>query len=80
LTSITIPEEISIGVNVFYNCISLAKVYYGSSSEKWENIFEGEGADYLTSATIYYYSETEPVEEGNYWHYDTDGATPVVWQ
>jgi hypothetical protein len=33
----------------------------------------------LTSAKRYYYSETQPTAEGNYWHYDTDGVTPVVW-
>ena len=30
-----------------------------------------------TSATIYFYSETEPTEEGNFWHY-VDGK-PVIW-
>lgn len=33
----------------------------------------------LTNATRYYYSETQPVEEGNYWHYAEDGVTLVVW-
>jgi hypothetical protein len=33
----------------------------------------------LTSATRYYYSESQPTDEGNYWHYSTDGVTPVVW-
>ncbi|MBQ8291338.1 MAG: leucine-rich repeat protein [Clostridia bacterium] len=27
---------------------------------------------------VYFYSEEEPSEKGNYWHYDTDG-TPVLW-
>lgn len=31
------------------------------------------------STTIYYYSETEPTTSGYYWHYDTDGITPIVW-
>ena len=30
-----------------------------------------------TNATIYFYSETEPTEEGNFWHY-VDGK-PVIW-
>lgn len=47
----------------------------GSSGgfEAWREKCEG--------ANIYYYSETEPTG-GNaleYWHYDTDGATPVAW-
>lgn len=43
--------------------------------------------DPLTNATRYYYSENEPAlngsgtdYDGNYWHYDTDGKTPVVWK
>lgn len=31
-------------------------------------------------SNIYYYSETEPIEEGNYWHYGADGKTPVIWK
>ena len=44
-------------------------------------------SDNLTSVTRYYYSETEPAlnaegtaYNGNYWHYDTDGITPVIWK
>ena len=44
-------------------------------------------SDNLTSATRYYYSETEPAlnaegtaYDGNFWHYDTDGITPVIWK
>ncbi|MBQ7351662.1 MAG: hypothetical protein IJW59_02195 [Clostridia bacterium] len=30
--------------------------------------------------TRYYYSDTEPTDGYNYWHYDTDGKTPVIWE
>jgi len=32
-----------------------------------------------SSSAIYFFSSTEPTEEGNYWHYDTDGKTPIIW-
>lgn len=32
------------------------------------------------SASLYFYSELKPAEEGNFWHYDTDGVTPIVWE
>ena len=36
---------------------------------------------HLNDVKVYYYSENAPViEEGNYWHYDTDGITPLIWQ
>lgn len=34
---------------------------------------------YIDEINIYYYSQTKPIGTGNYWHYDTDGTTPVVW-
>ena len=36
---------------------------------------------HASNATVYWYRETEPIgEEGNFWHYDTDGVTPVIWE
>ena len=32
----------------------------------------------MTTATIYFYSETEPTEDGNFWRYDADGNV-AVW-
>lgn len=36
------------------------------------NVFED-------TVTIYFYSETAPTSEGNFWHYAADGKTPTVW-
>ncbi|MBQ8375249.1 MAG: leucine-rich repeat domain-containing protein [Clostridia bacterium] len=30
--------------------------------------------------TVYAYSEEPPTEEGDFWHYDTDGVTPIPWE
>ena len=81
LISITIPEGVTnIGEYAFSRCNNLKEVYYEGDTNDWSNIIiKTEGNSTLTSATRYCYSETEPTEEGNYWHYDTDGVTPVVW-
>lgn len=41
--------------------------------------FEGSKEDLeVPYDTTYYYSETEPTEEGNYWYYDSNN-NPVIW-
>jgi hypothetical protein len=57
----------------------LNTIYYTGSEEEWNSINISNGNDLLASATIYYYSESAPTADGNYWHYDTDKTTPVVW-
>lgn len=90
LTSITIPSSVtSIGEYAFKDCSKLTTVYYKGSAQEWNNISinnENNGNDCLTSATRYYYSETEPVlnadgtaYDGNFWYYDENGV-PTVWK
>ena len=68
----------------FTDCDSITTVYYGGSEKEWNKINKT-NAENLASATCYYYSESNPFEgesaitDGNYWHYDTDGVTPVIW-
>ena len=79
LTSITIPDSVtSISDSAFYGCSSLTSVYYCGMESDWEGISIKLGNAHLTDATRYYYSETEPMEEGNYWHYNENG-NPVAW-
>ncbi len=78
LTSIQLPAEmVYIAQYAFYACHSLTSVYYSGTESEWSDIKIGTN-DILISATRYYYSESQPTESGNYWHYDTDG-NPVVW-
>ena len=80
LESVVIGENVtSIRHNAFHNCTNLANVYCKGTDEDWANIEMGDYNSDLTSATVYYYSETEPTEEGNFWHYDENGEI-AVWE
>ena len=78
LTSIVIPTSITrIEEQALSECSSLAKIFYRGSIEQW-NAIEIDSMNYsVSAATIYCYSETEPSEAGNYWHY-VEGV-PTIW-
>ena len=80
LTSIVIPDSVmSIYYSAFYGCTSLEVIYYYGTESDWAKISIGNNNDDLTAATRYHYSETQPTEDGNFWHYAEDGVTPVIW-
>ncbi len=89
--TIYLPNSVtSIGDDAFSGCSNLKTVFYQGDESKWNKISIDEdeyGNNYLIEATRYYYSVDEPVlnsegtaYDGNYWHYDTDGVTPVIWK
>ncbi len=65
-----IPDSAtSIGVQAFSGCSGLTNVYYGGTKAEWSKILINSGNTELTDSTLYYYSESAPTTEGNYWHY-----------
>ena len=71
LKTIVLGESIKkIGTYTF-DGTNLSKVYHKSTTEVTFNTSSGNTK--FTNATKYWYSETEPVTDGNYWHYETNG-------
>lgn len=71
LTSVIIGSGVtSIGNEAFSGCSELTKVYYKGDESEWGKIKISILNDSLTKATRYYYSETKPEIEGNFWHYN----------
>ena len=72
LKEIVIPKSITyIDSFAFEMCDNLSTIYYCGETEQWTKL------NFKSNANVYYYSESQPTKEGNYWHY-VDGV-PTVW-
>jgi hypothetical protein len=70
----------SIKNSAFSYCYYIEAVYYVGTSNTWNNIVIDNNYNYnsyLINANRYYYSETQPTTDGNFWHY-VDGV-PTPW-
>lgn len=79
--TVVLPASIeSIGNRAFYNYpLTVEEIYYKSTEAQLSKI-EGWSDSYIarkSGVIIYYYSESQPAGEGNYWHM-VDGV-PTVW-
>lgn len=80
LTSVVIGKAVqSVELYAFRDCNKLQEVYYKGTAEEWSGITVAGYNPKLTGATRYYYSESQPTDGGNYWHYGENGAI-VVWE
>lgn len=78
LTKVVIPKSLkSISATTFFN-YSMITIYYQGNLAEWENVHvDVNNFNDNELENIHFYSETQPAEEGNYWHY-VDGL-PVAW-
>lgn len=73
LNSIILPKTIeNIYPWSFQECTSLNKVFLEGNPTIYEQAFFG-----CSDVTLYYYLDTQPEEQGNYWHYVN--GKPVIW-
>jgi hypothetical protein len=79
---VVIPDSVTcIYPYAFASCSSLTEVYYNGTAAEWNRISINNDYGYnapLKNATRYYYSETEPTTEGNFWHW-VDGEVKI-WE
>lgn len=77
LTNIVIPNSVTnIGEYAFSNCKNISNVYYKGTIDEWNKTTFSNYKNYLTEATRYYYSDSEPTDTTvKYWHYVDDVVT-----
>ena len=86
LASIVIPNSVTlIDYHAFIGCNILSKMYYIGTEAEWNNIYingttmdGANGNNALINANRYYYSESAPTTEGNFWHWVN--GEPIVWE
>lgn len=79
LKAVVLPDSITtIGDIAFDECVYLETVYYKGDATSWAEIVIADTNSYLLDSTVYFYSETQPTEEGNFWHYNEEGQ-PIAW-
>lgn len=77
LESVVLSDRTAcIGADSFLQCPNLKTIYYHGTQEQWEQVSLPEG-EKIASDLLCYYSEVQPTEEGNYWHYVN--AVPTEW-
>ena len=78
MKTVVLPSTLTaIQDSAFANCSSLISVFFGGSEEQFDAIEIADSNDAIIDANLYFYSEAQPTEEGNFWHYE-DG-TPIIW-
>ena len=81
LTTLVIGTELeTVGNSTFKkkdDSTEYEMIYYEGTKADWNNISFGTGNDILAVARAYY-SEEEPTQDGNFWHY-VDGE-PTLWE
>ena len=78
LKSVVLGKNLTyISSSAFNNCPALESIYFKGTAQQWEDLNKPYKILNLENVTVYFYSETEPESEGNYWHYVND--KPVIW-
>ena len=82
LKEIVIPSKVNdVDSSAFSSCGKLQKIYFEGVEEDFNDIkgdlYSDSNKPQVQDATVYYYSQTEPTEAGNFWHYVND--VPTIW-
>lgn len=82
-STIIIPQSVKyINPSVYGNEKNIRYILYKGTKSDWEKnvkvTYSGSFDKYFNIKNLYYYSETSPVESGQFWHYVNGVAT--IWE
>lgn len=79
LQTVVLPSTLkSIEDGAFIDADNLTVVFFRGAEEQFDAVEIAKNNNELLTAKIYFYSEAEPTEDGDFWHYDKSG-TPILW-
>lgn len=78
MISVVVPTSLtSVEDSAFMNCPSLRTIFYKGTAEQFEAIDIADGNEAFEDAKVYLYSEEQPSDDGDYWHYENGSA--MIW-
>lgn len=79
LKTVVLPTTLkTIEDGAFDGADELAVIFFKGTEEQFDTLNISGNNDPLISAKVYFYSESEPSQKGDFWHYDK-GNTPTLW-
>ena len=79
LQTIVLPSTLkTVEDGAFDGADNLVVIFFKGTEEEFDALDIRNENDPLISAKLYFYSETEPTEKGDFWHYDKSNI-PVLW-
>ena len=79
LLTAVLPQTVSAVENsAFHGCDALKAIFWSGTEETFNAIETDDKNECLTEAKLYIHSETEPLSDGDFWHFDEDGK-PKTW-
>lgn len=73
INNLIIPASVVKIEEYAFSYLTLNRILFCGTEEQWNN------PDNLSFWDAYIYSENTPEESGYFWHYDTDGKTPIIY-
>lgn len=79
MKTIVLPATLtSIQDSGFMGCSSLKSIFFCGTEEQFDAIEIADSNEPIIDANVYFYCETEPSEDGAFWHYEN--GSPIIWQ